>query len=394
MFLQKLKGRNPGLISAAAQLHRSGAITPTTYVIDLDAIEHNAGIIKKKARETGLKLYPMTKQLGRNPLAAQIMVSGTSGAVAVDIEGVKSLVKSDVRVGHVGHLLQTPVSDIPFVLEKAKPEVITVFTVEKAAQISEHAKKMNGRQDLLLRIAGEKCFFYPMQEGGFTLDELPDAVEKISGLEGVRIAGVTTFPVLVFDPKTKGAATTPNFGLMMRGADILSQKGCSVDQINAPGTTSTCVMDLLKERGATHVEPGHGFAGMTPLHAFENLPEIPAVVWVTEISHSYRGSLYAYGYGFGPDTLACGDYDKRGFVGPSPDTVMDRTVRVEDFYPAMDYIIKLEGRDDVSVGDTVVFGFRQQISFSTAKVAVLRGVQSGNPELAGLFDRTGNSLEW
>jgi predicted amino acid racemase len=112
MFLKKLKERNPGFIRAAAELHRSGQIGPATYVIDLDAIELNANIIKEKANDLGLSVYPMTKQIGRNPLVAEIMVKDTSGAVAVDIEGAKCLEKNNLPVGHIGHLLQIPLTDI------------------------------------------------------------------------------------------------------------------------------------------------------------------------------------------------------------------------------------------------------------------------------------------
>ena len=170
----------------------------------------------------------------------------------------------------------------------------------------------------------------------------------------------------------------------------LEKNGFQVTQINAPGTTSSSVMRILKNKGATHIEPGHGFAGMTPLHVFENLPEIPAVLWVTEISHYYNGYFYAYGYGFGPDTLACGEYDVTGFTGNSPDNIFDSQLVVDDYYPAMDYIIKLKDAKGVSVGDTVIFGFRQQISFTTSKVAIIKGIQTGKPELLGIYDRTGN----
>ena len=390
MFLWKLKERNPNFIKAATELHRSGQIGPTTYVIDLDTIEKNARIIKEEANNCGLLLYPMTKQIGRNPLVAKIMLEGTRGAVAVDIDGVKSLVKSNLPIGHVGHLLQTPLNDIAFVLKNAKPEVITVFSVEKALQISKVAKELKVTQDVLLRIAGNNCFFYPMQEGGFPEDEVLTAAKDISRLDNVNVVGVTSFPVLVFNPNNKKVETTYNFDAVIKSAEKLEKNGFQVTQINAPGTTSSSVMRILKNKGATHIEPGHGFAGMTPLHVFENLPEIPAVLWVTEISHYYNGYFYAYGYGFGPDTLACGEYDVTGFTGNSPDNIFDNQLVVDDYYPAMDYIIKLKDAKGVSVGDTVIFGFRQQISFTTSKVAIVKGIQTGKPELLGIYDRTGN----
>jgi len=197
-----------------------------------------------------------------------------------------------------------------------------------------------------------------MQEGGFPEEEVLTAAQDISQLDNVNVVGVTSFPVLVFNPNTKKVETTYNFDALIKSAEKLEKNGFTVTQINAPGTTSISVMKILNDKGATHIEPGHGFAGMTPLHVFENLPEIPAVLWVTEISHYYNGYFYAYGYGFGPDTLACGEYDVTGFAGNSPDNIFDNQLVVDDYYPAMDYIIKLKESKGISVGDTVIFGFR------------------------------------
>ncbi len=55
--------------------------------------------------------------------------------------------------------------------------------------------------------------------------------------------------------------------------------------MNAPGVTSTPVLQLLADAGATQVEPGHGFTGTTPLHMVMDLVERPAMVYLTEISH-------------------------------------------------------------------------------------------------------------
>ena len=42
---------------------------------------------------------------------------------------------------------------------------------------------------------------------------------------------------------------------------------------------------MLAAAGATQIEPGHGLTGTTPLHAVEDLPETPAVVYLSEVSH-------------------------------------------------------------------------------------------------------------
>ncbi len=102
----------------------------------------------------------MTKQFGRNPIVSQAIVnSGIEKAVAVSVEEAKILYKHGIPIGHVGHLVQIPTIEVENVL-KMKPEVITVFNIEKARQISKVAKKLNLMQSLLVRVVGKKDFFY------------------------------------------------------------------------------------------------------------------------------------------------------------------------------------------------------------------------------------------
>ena len=86
MFLDVLRRRNPGFIEAAQKLHREGKIPANAYVIDLDAIERNARILKDEATRLGLKTFAMTKQFGRSRSACRaIMRGGIDSAVAVDM---------------------------------------------------------------------------------------------------------------------------------------------------------------------------------------------------------------------------------------------------------------------------------------------------------------------
>ena len=68
-------------------------------------------------------------------------------------------------------------------------------------------------------------------------------------------------------------------------------------EINAPGTTSTEILPMLASAGATQIEPGHGLTGTTPLHVFEDLPEIPAVVYLSEVSHLIGDEAFCFGGG-------------------------------------------------------------------------------------------------
>jgi hypothetical protein len=57
----------------------------------------------------------------------------------------------------------------------------------------------------------------------------------------------------------------------------------------------------------------------------------------------------------------------------------------------------LEGRQDVDVGDSVVFGFRSQLFMTRAYTAVIEGCASGRPRLVGVWDwashRVGGGVE-
>lgn len=393
MFLKKMMERNPRFIRIALELHRSGRLPPTSYLLDFDTIRANSRIIKDTARRNGLGLYPMTKQIGRNPIVAREMVEGTDGAVAVDIDGARSLHGSGIPVGHAGHLLQIPNRDIPFLLGEIRPEVVTVSSVEKARQVARHAKGLKRHQNLMLRIADEDCFFYRLQEGGFNRDEALAAAREIGEMDNVDVTGVTTFPTMVYDPERGDIVETPNLSVLTETADALCSAGFDIRQINCPGSTASAVMPRLKARGATHVEPGHGFAGMTPLHAFTDQPELPAVLWVSEVSHIYRGSIYIYGWGFKPDVAVGGGEGIVGLVGDGSVPLGEKTLCVEEFYQPMDYIIRARGPEDVKVGDTVIFAFRQQIAFSVSNVGVVKGSREDSWSFAGLFDRTGNPLE-
>jgi hypothetical protein len=56
--------------------------------------------------------------------------------------------------------------------------------------------------------------------------------------------------------------------------------------------------------------------------------------------------------------------------------------------------IKPSRKAGIGVGDTLVLGLRTQLyKMTSARAAVVDGIQSGSPRLLGLFDRTGNLLD-
>ena len=403
-FLDHTREQNPTLIEAAVDLHQSGEIPPNTVVVDLKTVRENTQSIVEQADRRGIDLYAMTKQFGRNPLAAQVIEDEGVGFVAVDIEGVKSLHRHGLSVEHVGHLCQPPTHDVPLVVEEVEPEVVTVFSHAKAKELSAVAADAGRTQDVLLRVVGEGDLFYPYQEGGFDEGGITEDAEAIDSLEGLSVTGVTSFPTVRFNIRAEREERLPNMDTILRAADRLESAGIEVSQINAPGDTSSEVIDLLAEAGATHGEPGHGFFGTTPVHFFdEERPEDPAWVYLTEVSHTMDDRAFAHGgalmgsdpsYGFWTDLYQ--QLRLYALIGSDSETITDgdEYALAEDA-GFIDYNVPLHlGRgQDADVGDSVVYGFRNQVFVSRTKVAVVDGIGGDDPEVLGLFTRNGTLID-
>src|SRR4051794_20426675 len=199
MLLERMLEKNPAMIEAAVRLHQDGLVPAGSWLFDLDAIAQNATSLAKEAQRLGLQTYLMTKQIGRNPFVIALALHcGLNKAVAVDMPGARLLRRYRIPVGHIGHLNQIPVQAIPEALSM-RPDVITVYSLEAARRISAAAGALNVRQDLLLQVYRPNDVFFPGQEGGLRATEFVDAAREIRSLPNVRIAGVTSFPVLSYD---------------------------------------------------------------------------------------------------------------------------------------------------------------------------------------------------
>jgi predicted amino acid racemase len=383
VFLEALRRRNPELVRAAVSLHQAGAIPPACYVIDLEAVEENARLIAAEAARLGLEVFAMTKQMGRSPAFIEaVRRGGIDAGVAVDMDCARAVVRGGMRLGHVGHLAQVPRHEADEAAQM-EPGNWTVFERSKAVEAAGAAHRLGRRQPLLARIADPGDTFYPGHEGGFPADDVVQLADDLDSLDGGRFAGVTTFPALLYDRERRVVRPTPNLATLERAADRLRSAGRIGLAVNAPGTTSTSVLGLLAAAGATQVEPGHGLTGTCPQHLSEDEPELPAALYVSEISHHHAGRAYCYGGGLYIDPVFPA-YPLRALVAPGPDAA--DTVEVGAEIPpagAIDYHGMLEQPvgADLPTGASVVFGFRIQAFFARCPVVGVRGIRHGAPEV-------------
>jgi predicted amino acid racemase len=410
MFLNRTIKRNPELIKAGVALHQGGLIPPNTYVFDADTFTKNGQMIRQEAEANNLQLYFMTKQHGRNPeLFRRIIKPGAKETVSVSMEDARILHRNGIGLGHIGNLVQTPHFELGKVIGTYRPEVITVFSVEKARQISEHAQRLRFKQSILLRVHSRQDTLFPGMEGGFYLDELPAVIKEIYKLPGVEIAGVTSFPALAYNQDGTEPVATPNLFSLLEAKELLRKEGIEIWQVNAPGNTACNTMSFLAKHGVTHVEPGSALTGSSTFHLFdENLKEEPAMVYVSEISHTWNEQIYVYGGGFfidDPPVSTRDQFIRKALVGNKPDHILDKELiwkgvgaRGGGSFASIDYhgILDRNGQD-CTVGDTVVFGFRTQMFMTRAYTAVVEGLSTGTPRLVGVWDwaghRVGGGLE-
>src|SRR5919197_3246288 len=102
MFLDPIRRRNPKLIEQAIALHQAGKIPANSYVIDLDAVEKNSLAIRAEADRLGLKVFAMTKQMGRSPsFCAAVARGGITDAVAVDMDDAVACRRAGLDIGHI-----------------------------------------------------------------------------------------------------------------------------------------------------------------------------------------------------------------------------------------------------------------------------------------------------
>lgn len=386
MFLDAVQRRNPGLVRFAAELHRSGAILPNTFVFDRGAVRRNAARLAARAREVQLNLYFMAKQIDYDEHLIQAIRQAIPGTVAVDWMGAEALIEQGIALKHVGHLVPVPFYAIPGVMAKGRPEVWTLLDLEAAEAVSRTACTLNIKQQVLLRVAGNSL--YPGQEGGFSPGNILPVADRIARLPGLQLAGVTSFPCFAWDEARERYLPTSNLEAILLAADRLRAAGFEITQINAPGNTSLTVLPLLAQYGATHGEPGHSLTGTTPEQSVGKSEEEPAAVYVSEVSALLpSGQALVYGGG-----LYARAHAKSALVGSSVEELVQREAIPVTFPPPefIDYqcTLNVPPRQRVHTGDTVVMAFRFQLFVLRSYRAIVEQNDTGKWELIALTPQT------
>ena len=328
----------------------------------------------------------MLKQIGRNPLIAmRLMQIGFKGAVCVDFKEALTMIENGIHISNVGHLVQIPDAAMKKILS-AGPDHVTVYSREIITKIDETCKELGTVQKLLIRLSDEDSVLYSGQEGGFRSDELESLYGFIGSLEHVELGGFTVFPALLYSEKEGRIRETDNVKALERGVAFAQRKGLKDLNINVPSASCCASMYLIHELGGKSGEPGHGLTGTTPLHKYCDQPERPAYVYVSEISHMFEGRGFCYGGGHYrrshmENVLVGKDRENAKLMKVIPPT--DESI---------DYHYEIKG--DCEIGDCALMAYRTQVFTTRSHVAVVKGIQSGDPSVLGIYDPFGERVRY
>ena len=388
MFLDSLIKRNKKLIEFTKNAFEKGLILPNSYVLDLDSIKENAKLIKKEADKYNIDVFQMTKQFGRNPIVAKAIKSvGIKKSACVDFQCGLVLNKAKIKIGNIGHLVQIPNNLINKIL-KLKPEVITVFSIEKINKISKEAKKLNINQDIILRVVDSKDTFYEGQHGGFDIKKLDLSIKKIKKISNVNIIGFTSFPSLLFNGKKY--LPTNNLKTINKAIRIAKKNNLKIKHINSPSANSTSTIKLLKKFNTTHIEPGHALTGTMPSNSIFEEPEIPSILYVSEISHKFNNKAFFFGGGYYPrshfDKVIVYLKNKKNY----------KIVNINKFDSNyIDYYLNFNIKNEkINVGDIVISSFRTQIFVTRSLVFVVEGLRTNKPKILEIYSSQGDKIKW
>lgn len=376
MFLKQLKNKNPQFIKSVLKLYDEGLILPDTYCIDVDTLLDNAKKILDEANKYNIRLWYMLKQLGRNPyIAKKLEEIGYKGAVLVDFKEVKMAMDNNLKLGNIGHLVQIPKNMLEQCL-KYGAENFTVYSIEAIEKINEICKKLNKKQNIMLRIVDEKSEIYKGQEAGFNILELEKIADKIKEFKNINLNGLTSFPCFLYSEKSGKVEKTENISYLFKAKELLEKKGFKIDTLNMPSATSIENIKALYDLGANEAEPGHALSGTAPQCIKDESVEIPSYLYISEISHNFKGKSYIYGGGYYPRS-----HMKNALVN-------GKFVEIEEFSSEnIDYYLSLS--DKLEIYSPVIMCFRTQMFVTRSDIILIEGIRKGIPRIVGKYTSQG-----
>lgn len=377
MFVNKLLDENLALLDFSFDLHNKGLILPDTYLLDVDQIIENGKKIIQECNNE-IKAYFMLKQIGRNPyIGKRLMEIGFTGAVAVDFKDCRVLMENNIPIAHAGHLVQIPTHFLPKLM-KYGVTYITVYSYDKAKEISDIATSLGITQKVFLKTFASKENMYMGQYSGFETKYIAKEGQKIQKLPNVNIEGLTTFPAFLYNEEKRSIVPTENLGAVHEARQLLQDVGIDVTEINIPSSNCVQNVNTVKTYSGTIIEPGHALTGTTMMHSEHTMEEKIAYLYLTEVSHSFNGYSAVYGGGYYP----------RGHVGKA---IVGSNKIVNKVLPftseSIDYYLQLDTPN--KVGAPVAMCFRTQMFCTRSDIALVKGLQTGNPVLIGLYDSQG-----
>lgn len=376
LFLKRLLDTNKSFVNASLDLYKKGLILPDSYCIDVDMFLENAKNILNEAKKYNINLFYMLKQVGRNPyLAKKLEDLGYKGAVCVDFKEVEVMMKNNLKLCNIGHLVQIPKNMLSRVIEYGV-EIITVYSYDMIKEISNIALSLNKTQDIMLRILDENSEIYPGQEAGFSVNEVKELIPKLKDLKGVKLNGITSFPCFLYSPDEKCIKETNNLFSVLEVNEFLKKQNLYVKHINLPSVSTVENIKKIYSYGGTDAEPGHALTGTTPLNIDSGI-EIPAYLYISEISHVFKNNSYFYGGGYYPR-----GHMKHGYID-------NKIVNVNNFNATnIDYYLSLEGK--YNIFDPIILCFRTQMFVTRSDIVLIEGIHSNNIHIVGIYNTQGD----
>lgn len=376
LFLKRLLDTNKSFVDASLDLYKKGLILPDSYCIDVDMFLENAKNILNEAKKYNINLFYMLKQVGRNPyLAKKLEDLGYKGAVCVDFKEVEVMMKNNLKLCNIGHLVQIPKNMLSRVIEYGV-EIITVYSYDMIKEISNIALSLNKTQDIMLRILDENSEIYHGQEAGFSVNEVKELIPKLKDLKGVKLNGITSFPCFLYSPDEKCIKETNNLFSVLEVNEFLKNQNLYVKHINLPSVSTVENIKKIYSYGGTDAEPGHALTGTTPLNIDSGI-EIPAYLYISEISHVFKNNSYFYGGGYYPR-----GHMKHGYID-------NKIVNVNNFNATnIDYYLSLEGK--YNIFDPIILCFRTQMFVTRSDIVLIEGIHSNNIHIVGIYNTQGD----